>query len=138
MPSNIRLMHYINSSPVFIQVDGTGADGALGGWERIYQTTPEFMFVSFRLLVVESIRLPEHALICFRFSVRAARIGNSAPLCFYKNDLRSWKHEYQRRHYPDGPKRRRSIHNRPTCPFSADDGAETEEGKGPRMSIVGR
>ena len=39
--------------------------------------------------------------------------------------------EYQRRHYPDGPERRCSIHNRPTCPCSADDGAMTEPRKGP-------
>jgi len=36
--------------------------------------------------------------------------------------LRFWTCEYQRRYYPDGPKSRYSIHNRPTCPFSADDG----------------
>ena len=38
---------------------------------------------------------------------------------------------YQRRHHPDGPYRRGSIHDRPTCPFSAGDGALTEHQKGP-------
>ena len=42
---------------------------------------------------------------------------------------------YQRRHHPDGPKRRCYIHDRPTCPFSADDGAETEHRKGPRPVV---
>ena len=41
----------------------------------------------------------------------------------YKDGHKTWTCEYQRLHYPKELYRRCSIHNRPTCPFSADDGA---------------
>ena len=49
-----------------------------------------------------------------------------------KAELRTSTCDYQRRHHPDEPQRRCSIHDRPTCPFSADDGAYAEHRKGPR------
>ena len=51
---------------------------------------------------------------------------------FTLNEQKTSTCEYQRLHYPDGPKRRCSIHNRPTCPFSADDGTYAGHRKGPR------
>jgi len=41
----------------------------------------------------------------------------------YKDGHTTWTSEYPRLHYPEEPCRRCSIHNRPTCPFSAEDGA---------------
>ena len=67
-----------------------------------------------------------------RWSVRAARFVVFAIPTFSKEWLRTHTWDYQRRHYPDGPQRRCSIHNRPTCPFSADDGAYAGHWKGPR------
>ena len=67
-----------------------------------------------------------------RWSVRASRFGESATLRLGKNKPRSCIREYQRRHHPDEPQRRCSIHDRPTCPFSADDGAYVGYWKGPR------
>jgi len=66
------------------------------------------------------------------YSVFAARFGNSASPRWRKGGAKTQICEYQRRHYPDGPKSRRSIHNRPTCPFSADDGTYAGRRKGPR------
>ena len=50
----------------------------------------------------------------------------------HKERLKTWTREYQRLHYPDGSKRRCSIHNRPTYPFSADDGVYAGHWKGSR------
>ena len=66
------------------------------------------------------------------YSVKAARFVIFATPPFHKGGCRTRTCEYQRRHHPDGPQRRCSIHNRPTCPFSAGDGALTEHQKGPR------
>ena len=54
---------------------------------------------------------------------------------FTLNEQKTSTCEYQRLHYPDGPKRRCSIHNRPTCPFSADDGTYAGHRKGPRPVV---
>ena len=69
------------------------------------------------------------------YSVKASQNDESATLRLGKNKPRSCTREYQRRHPPDGPQRRCSIHNRPTCPFSADDGAEMEHQKSPRPVV---
>ena len=66
------------------------------------------------------------------YSVKASGFVVFGTSRLSKGELSSSTCKYQRRHYPNEPKRRCSIHNRPTCPFSADDGAETEHRKGPR------
>ena len=90
------------------------------------------MFVSFYLLMVEAVLLASATVSPIKGSVRAARNAKSATPRFIKEWPRSWIREYHRRHYPNEPKRRCSIHNRPTCPFSADDGAYAGHRKGPR------
>jgi hypothetical protein len=90
------------------------------------------MFVSIRLLGVESIQAASATLSYFRYSVRAARNSNFADHAFVQKRQKTYTCGYQRRHHPDGPKRRCSIHDRPTCPFSADDGAYAGHWKGPR------
>ena len=61
--------------------------------------------------------------------------ANPRPHVLWLNEPEAQTCEYQRLHYPDGPKRRCSIHNRPTYPFSADDGAYAEHRKGPRPVV---
>ena len=93
------------------------------------------MFVSFRLLFVDCVLSTSAIVSPIKGSVRAARIDVSESPRLGNNKLRNQTCEYQRRSHPDVPSRRRSIHNRPTCPFSADDGAETEHRKGPRPVV---
>ena len=90
------------------------------------------MFVSFRLLVVDDIQSASATLSYVRWSVRAARFVIFGPPRLHHGERKPWIREYQQRHYPNGSKRRCSIHNRPTCPFSADDGAYAGHWKGPR------
>ena len=90
------------------------------------------MFLSFHLLGVESIQSASATVSMIMYSVRAARNGDFAPSRFHKECPKTWTREYQRRHHPDGPQRRCSIHNRPTWSFSADDGAYAGHWKGPR------
>ena len=103
--------------------------------EEFYSTTPEFMFVSFRSLVVDCVLSTSAIVSPIKGSVRAARIDVSESPRLGNNKLRNQTCEYQRRSHPDVPSRRRSIHNRPTCPYSADDCAETEHQKGPRPVV---
>ena len=103
--------------------------------EEFYSTTPEFMFVSFRSLVVDCVLSTSAIVSPIKGSVRAARIDVSESPRLGNNKLRNQTCEYQRRSHPDVPSRRRSIHNRPTCPYSADDRAETEHQKGPRPVV---
>ena len=90
------------------------------------------MFVLIRLLVLDSIISTRTTVSTFRCSVRAARFVDFASPRFSIDDPQTWTREYQRGHHPGGPKRRCSIHNRLTCPFSVDDGTLTEHQKGPR------
>ena len=85
--------------------------------------------------MVDSILSASATVSPIKGSVRAARNAKSATPRFIKEWPRSWIREYHRRHYPNEPKRRCSIHNRPTCPFSADDGTLTEHRKGPRPVV---
>ena len=71
--------------------------------EEFYWTTHEFMFVSFRLLVVESIQAASATMSYFRYSVRAARNSNFADHAFVQKRHKSQSCEYQRRHHPGGP-----------------------------------
>ena len=100
--------------------------------KEFYQTTPEFMFVFILLLVVDYIQSASATVSMIMYSVRAARNGDFATTRLYKECPKTWTREYQRRHHPDGPQRRCSIHNRPTWSFSADDGAYAGHWKGPR------
>ena len=93
------------------------------------------MFVSILLLVVESVLSTSATVSPIKVSVRASRIRESATHVLCENEPRSSTCEYQRRHHPDGPKHRCSIHDRPTCPFSAGDGAYAEHRKGPRPVV---
>jgi hypothetical protein len=67
-----------------------------------------------------------------RWPVRASPRSDFGTPRLCSNGLRTDTCEYQRRHHPDEPQRRCSIHDRPTCPFSADDGAYVGYWKGPR------
>ena len=69
------------------------------------------------------------------YSVKASGFVVFGTSRLSKGELSSSTCKYQRRHYPNQPKRRCSIHNRPTYPFSADDGAETEHQKGLRPVV---
>ena len=69
------------------------------------------------------------------YSVKASGFVVFGTSRLSKGELSSSTCKYQRRHYPNEPKRRCSIHNRPTCPFSADDGTLTEHRKGPRPVV---
>jgi hypothetical protein len=90
------------------------------------------MFVFIRLLVVDASQSASATMSYGRWSVRASRLVIFAPPRLSKRRAQTWIREYQRRHHPNGPKRRCSIHDRPTCPFSADDGAYAGHWKGPR------
>ena len=50
----------------------------------------------------------------------------------YEDGHRTCDRERQRRRYYGGPQRRCSIHDRPICPFSADDCPKAARGKGSR------
>ena len=71
--------------------------------EEFYQTTLAFMFVSFRLLVVEAILAAWSRASPIRGSVKAARFEDFVPPRLGKNKIITQTREYQRRHYPDGP-----------------------------------
>ena len=90
------------------------------------------MFVFFHLLSVDAIRSASATMSYVRWSARAPRFVIFAAPRFHVDRPRTWIRGYQRHHYPDGPERRCSIHNRPTCPFSADDGTYAGHRKGPR------
>ena len=93
------------------------------------------MFVFIRLLVVDASQSASATMSYGRWSVRASRLVIFAPPRLSKRRAQTWIREYQRRHHPNGPKRRCSIHDRPTCPFSADDGAYAGHWKGPRPVV---
>ena len=93
------------------------------------------MFVSIRLLGVDAIQSASATMSYVRWSVRAARNNESATHAFMRKRHRTKICEYQRRHLPDGPQRRCSIHNRLTFPFSADDGAYAGHWIGPRPMV---
>jgi len=57
------------------------------------------------------------------YSVSSARLGDFATPRLHEDGPRTWTSEYQRLYYLTEPCRRCTIHNRPTCRFSADDGA---------------
>ena len=61
------------------------------------------MFVSFRLLVVESILIAWAGMSYVRLPVGASRNEDFAPQRFYEGEPVTQTCEYQRRHYPDGP-----------------------------------
>ena len=71
--------------------------------EEFYWTTLAFMFVSFRLLVVESILAASALLSYIRWPVKASRFSDFAPPRLPPHELRTQTCEYQRRNYPDGP-----------------------------------
>ena len=93
------------------------------------------MFVFIRLLVVDASQSASATMSYGRWSVRASRLVIFAPPRLSKRRAQTWIREYQRRHHPNGPKRRCSIHDRPTCPFSADDGTYAGHRKGPRPVV---
>ena len=71
--------------------------------EEFYKTTPEFMFVSFRLLGIDSILAASATVSMIMYSVRVARNCDSAGPRFYTDSRKSWTCDYQRRHHPGGP-----------------------------------
>ena len=71
--------------------------------KEFYSTTLAFMFVSFRLLVVEAIQIVSALLSYIRWPVGAARNDESGTPRFDEEGLNSYTCEYQRRHHPDGP-----------------------------------
>ena len=74
--------------------------------EEFYETTPEFMFVFIRLLMVESVLFTSATARPIKGSVRAARFDESAAPRLLKKRLKTSTREYQRRRHPDGPQRR--------------------------------
>ena len=116
-------------------MDGTGADGARSEGGRRILLDNSRVYVRFLPFVDGRVHLG-------RMSTGRGALGgpleprDSAyprPPRLYKGRRKTWTCEYQRLHYPDGPQRRCSIHNRPTCPFSADDGTYAGHRKGPRQ-----
>ena len=71
--------------------------------EEFYETTPEFMFVFIRLLMVESILFTSATVRPIKGSVGAAQFDDSGPPRLCVDKLGTQTREYQRRHHPDGP-----------------------------------